>query len=42
MLGSFGMTMVLLNDLVHHGSEGSVRIVRSSVDTNARVNVLST
>ena len=38
---SLGMTVVVFNDLVEEGSEHSVRIMTSSIDTNARVRVLA-
>ena len=42
MLGSLSVSMVLLDNLVHHGGKSSVGIVRSSIDTNSGVSVLST
>ena len=35
MFGALGVTMVLLNDLVHQGSECSVRVMGASIDTDS-------
>ena len=35
MAGTFGMTMILLNNLVHQRSKGSVRVMGASIDTNS-------
>ena len=42
VLGSLAVTMVLLNNLVHQRSEGSVGVVAASVDTNTGVCILGT
>ena len=41
MASPFSMTMILFDNLVHHWSKGSVRVVGSCIDTNSRVNVLT-
>ena len=42
MHGRLGVTMVLLDDLVEHWSEGSVGVMAASIDTDSRVGVLGT
>ena len=42
VLGSLAVTMVLLNNLVHQRSEGSVGVMAASVDTNTGVCILGT
>ena len=35
------MTMVLFNDLIHEWSKCCVRVMRASIDTDARVDILA-
>ena len=42
MLCCLGMTMVLLDNLIHDRSKGRVRVMRASIDTDTRVCVLAT
>lgn len=41
MLVLLGVTVIFVNDLIKEGSEGIVRIVRSSIHTNTRVSPLA-
>ena len=38
---TLGVAMVLLNDLIHKWSKGCVRVMRASIDTDARVDILA-
>ena len=42
VLVSWLMTVISLDDLVHEWSEGIVRVVRTSINTDARVSPLGT
>ena len=39
--GSLSMTMILLNNLVHQGRKGSVRVMRASIDTDTGIYILT-
>ena len=35
------VTMILLNDLIHEWSKGGVRVMRASINADARVDILA-